>query len=379
MPSDTWTDNMQKPHGGKLVRRISESKDVGGLERIHVNNDTAKDIENIAHGVLSPLEGFLCRDEFESVLFHKRLPSDVPWTIPIVIDENEKKHKEGEEVLLESENGMQAILEIEDVYAYDNKEAAREIFRTTSEEHPGVKKLYDMGDFLLGGKITLVKGSSSPFEDYLLYPRETRVLFKEKRWDDIVAFQTRNPPHIGHEYVQKAALTFVDGIFINPLMGKKKKGDFRDDVILDSYKALLEHYYLKNRVVLAVLQTEMRYAGPREAVFHAIMRKNFGCTHFIVGRDHAGVGNYYGHYEAHEIFKEFPDLGITPLFFRSFYYCKKCGSVVNDKICPHGKEYHVNFSGTNIRKLLREGKKPPISMMREEVSDIILESGNPFV
>ena len=370
---------MQKPHGGKLVKRISGNRDVGGMDIIRVSNDVAKDVENIAHGVFSPLEGFLCRDDFESVLSHKRLASDVPWTIPIVLDEEEKKHGEGDEVLLESENGMQAILEIEDVYNYDKKEAARNIFGTDEEEHPGVKKLYGMGDFLLGGKVTLVRGSESPFEKYLLYPEETRVLFREKGWKDIVAFQTRNPPHIGHEYVQKTALTFVDGIFINPLMGKKKKGDFKDDVILDSYKALLEHYYLKNRAVLAVLQTEMRYAGPREAVFHAIMRKNFGCTHFIVGRDHAGVGNYYGPYDAHEIFDEFPDLGITPLFFRSFFYCKKCGSVVNDKICPHGEEHHINFSGTNIRKLLKEGKRPPESMMRAEVSEIILESGDPFV
>ncbi len=369
---------MQKPHGGKLVRRISENKDISGLEKIRVSNDTARDVENIAHGVFSPLEGFLCRDEFESVLFNKRLPSDVPWTIPIVLDAKEN-YKEGEEVLLESEDGMQAVLEIEDVYTYDKKEAAQKIFGTTESEHPGVEKLYGMGDFLLGGKITLVKGRKSPFEEYLLYPRETRTLFREKGWDEIVAFQTRNPPHIGHEYVQKAALTFVDGIFINPLMGKKKKGDFRDEVILNSYKALLEHYYPKNRAVLAVLQTEMRYAGPREAVFHAIMRKNFGCTHFIVGRDHAGVGNYYGPYDAHEIFNEFPDLGITPLFFRSFFYCKKCGSVANDKICPHGDEYHINFSGTNIRKLLKEGKRPPASMMREEVSEVILNSGDPFV
>jgi len=370
---------MQKPHGGTLVQRISRNKDVGDLERIEVSSDIAKDVDNIAHGVFSPLEGFLCQDEFESVLTHKRLPTDVPWTIPIVFDIDEKKYREGDEVLLENENRMQAVFEIEDIYKYDKKEASQHIFGTSDPEHPGVKKLYNMGDFLMGGKITLVRDGESPFEKYLLYPKETRVLFKEKGWRDIVAFQTRNPPHIGHEYVQKTALTFVDGIFINPLMGRKKKGDFTDEVILNSYKALIDHYYLKERAVLAVLQTEMRYAGPREAIHHAIMRKNFGCTHFIVGRDHAGVGNYYGPYEAHEIFDEFPDLGITPLFFRSFFYCKKCGSVVNDKICPHGEEYHVNFSGTNIRKLLRGGKKPPALMMREEVAEVILKSKNPFV
>ncbi|MEA2053859.1 MAG: sulfate adenylyltransferase [Candidatus Thermoplasmatota archaeon] len=370
---------MQQPHGGKLIHRIEKNKDVSDWEKIHVSNNVAKDIENIAHGVFSPLEGFLCENEYEDVLFHKRLPTDVPWTIPILLDMEEKKYKEGDEVLLESENGMLAAFEIEDIYTYDKKEAAQQVFKTIDAEHPGVKKLCEMGDFLLGGKIALVRDGKSPFENYALSPMETRILFKEKGWKDIVAFQTRNPPHIGHEYVQKTALTFVDGIFINPIMGKKKKGDFTDEIILDSYKALLEHYYLKDRVVLAVLQTEMRYAGPREAIFHAIMRKNFGCTHFIVGRDHAGIGNYYGPYEAHEIFGEFPDLGIIPLFFLSFFYCKKCGSVVNDKVCPHGKEHHINFSGSKIRELLREGKKPPSMMMREEVAEVILRSKNPFV
>jgi len=370
---------MPQPHGGKLVQRIAENKNIQELEKLSVSNDLAKDIENIAYGVFSPLEGFLCKDELESVIFHKRLPNDVPWTIPILLDVEERKYKEGDEILLESENGMQASLEIEEVYTYDKKEMAQEVFKTTDTNHPGVKKVYEMGDVLLGGKITLVRRGESKFKEYALSPMETRILFKEKGWRDIVAFQTRNPPHIGHEYVQKTALTFVDGIFINPIIGKKKKGDFTDEVILKSYQALLKNYYLKDRAVLAILQTEMRYAGPREAIFHAIMRKNFGCTHFIVGRDHAGVGNYYGPYEAHEIFDEFPDLGITPLFFRSFFYCKKCGSVVNDKICPHGKEHHINFSGTQIRKLLAEGKKPSSMMMREEVAEIIIKSEKPFV
>ncbi len=370
---------MPQPHGGKLIQRIEKNRDVEGMEKLKVSKDIAKDVENIAHGIFSPLEGFLCKDDFENVLFNKRLSNDIPWTIPIVLDMNEKKYKEGDEILLESENGLQAILEIEEVYSYDKKETAQEVFKTTDESHPGVKKVYEMGDFLLGGKITLVKQEENPFERYTLYPKETRILFKEKGWRDIVAFQTRNPPHIGHEYVQKTALTFVDGIFINPIIGRKKKGDFTDEVILESYQTLMKHYYLKDRAVLAILRTEMRYAGPREAIFHAIMRKNFGCTHFIVGRDHAGVGNYYGPYEAHDIFNEFPDLGITPLFFRSFFYCKKCGGVVNEKICPHDSKYHINFSGTEIRKLLKEGKKPPSIMMREEVAEIIIKSRNPFV
>jgi sulfate adenylyltransferase len=217
------------------------------------------------------------------------------------------------------------------------------------------------------------------FSEYTLSPKETRILFKEKGWKEVVAFQTRNPPHIGHEYVQKTALTFTDGLFINPIIGKKKAGDFRDEVILASYDALIKHYYLKERAVMSILRTSMKYAGPREAIHHAIMRKNFGCTHFIVGRDHAGVGNYYGPYDAHDIFSEFPDLGIIPVFFRSFSKCTKCGSIVNDKICPHDQKYHINFSGKKIRELLINGKIPPEDMMRKEVAQTILKYEKPFV
>jgi sulfate adenylyltransferase len=236
-----------------------------------------------------------------------------------------------------------------------------------------------MKDKFIGGNIILLSSKKRPFDNYHLNPRETRILFKEKGWREIVAFQTRNPPHLGHEYVQKTALTFVDGIFINPIIGKKKPGDFKDEVILKSYETLMQHYYLKKRSVMSILRTSMKYAGPREAIHHAIMRKNFGCTHFIVGRDHAGVGSYYGPYDAHDIFKEFPDLGITPIFFRSFSRCTKCNSVVNDKICPHDQKYHINFSGKKIRALLREGKIPPEDMMRKEVAETILQYDHPFV
>jgi len=236
-----------------------------------------------------------------------------------------------------------------------------------------------MNESIIGGKITLLENEQREFDNYNLTPKETRFLFKEKGWKEIVAFQTRNPPHIGHEYVQKTALTFVDGIFINPIIGKKKTGDFKDEVILSSYETLMQHYYLKQRAVMSILRTSMKYAGPREAIHHAIMRKNFGCTHFIVGRDHAGVGNYYGPYDAHDIFTEFPDLGIIPVFFRSFSRCTKCGSVVNDKICPHDQKYHINFSGKKIREILRNGEVPPEDMMRKEVAETILKFDNPFV
>jgi len=370
---------MPAPHGGKLVYRVNSSIDINGAREIKIDEDMAKDVENIAYGVFSPLQGFMCRNDFENVLEHMRLENDVPWTIPIVFDIEENDVREGDEVVLKAEGGTTALFRIEEIYGYDKKEYARKVFRTDDMEHPGVRGVMEMKPKLAGGKITLIKEGEERFKKYYLKPHETRVLFKEKGWRDVVAFQTRNVPHMGHEYVQKTALTFVDGIFINPIIGKKKKGDFRDEVILKAYEALIENYYLKERAVMAILRTMMRYAGPREAIFHAIMRKNFGCTHFIVGRDHAGVGNYYGPYDAHEIFNEFPDLGITPIFFRSFFYCKKCGGVVNEKTCPHGKEHHIYYSGTAIRKMLINGQRPPENMMRKEVADIILSYENPFV
>ena len=364
---------MQEPHGGRLIDRCRIVDDVDTKDAImlQVNKDRAEDIENIAHGIFSPLEGFLCYNDLENVMEDMRLESDTPWTIPIILDVDKQSlqgAKEGDKVFLKNdENGLIAEMEIEDIYG------------TKDNSHPGVSMTYGIRDTLLGGKITLLKEGKKQFESYSLRPKETRILFKEKGWKKIVAFQTRNPPHVGHEYVQKAALTFVDGLFINPLIGRKKKGDFKDEVILKAYEALMKYYYPKERAVLAILCTSMKYAGPREAIHHAIMRKNFGCTHFIVGRDHAGVGNFYEPYAAHDIFDEFPDLGITPLFFRSFFYCKKCGSVVNEKICPHGKEEHVNFSGTKIREMLKEGKIPPSDMMRPEVAEAILSFDNPFI
>ncbi len=377
---------MNSPHGGKLIERVdfSERKKEEAKEMPHrdVTLDDARDIANIAHGVFSPLEGYMTREDFLNVLEEGRLSNDLPWTIPIVMDVNKQEIEEileGDEIALFYESKPLAVLEVEEIYPYDKKEYAQKVFGTTSIEHPGVARIMEKNEHLVGGKITLLEDPPTRFPKYRLWPKETRILFKEMGWKTIVGFQTRNAPHVGHEYVQKTALTFVDGLFINPLIGKKKKGDFKDDVIIKAYEALFEHYYPKNSATLAILETEMRYAGPREAIFHAIMRKNFGCTHFIVGRDHAGVGNFYGPYDAQEIFYDYPDLGITPFFFRSFFYCKKCGSVVNDKICPHGDDEHINFSGTKIRKMLIEGKRPPELMMRPEVADVILKFENPFV
>ena len=253
------------------------------------------------------------------------------------------------------------------------------MFQTKDIAHPGVAKVKEMKDILLAGRIDLIQESATPFSKYKLKPLETRILFKEKGWRTVVGFQTRNTPHIGHEYVQKTAMTFTDGVFVNPVIGRKKKGDFKDEVILAAYEELIKNYYLKERAVVAILQMEMRYAGPREAVFHAIIRKNFGCTHIIIGRDHAGVGNYYPPYAAQDIFEEFPDLVIVPLFFKSFYYCRKCQSVVNEKTCPHPPSEHINFSGTKIREMLSQGKIPPPELMRPEVAKVSIGFENPFV
>ena len=377
---------VSKPHGGKLIRRLVAEKT---RERIlseqheypsaKIDHGRAIDLENIGHGVYSPLKGFLNQNDFQSVLDHMRLSDDTPWSIPIVLDVDEPKFEEGDAILLYYEDTPIARMHVEEIYTYDKKEFAQKVFKTTDESHPGVAKVYSMGKFLIGGEIELLNEVSNPFEKYTLRPVETRVLFKERGWETIVAFQTRNVPHVGHEYVQKSALTFVDGLFINPVLGRKKKGDYKDEVIIKAYETLFEHYYPKNAATLATVRYEMRYAGPREAIHHAIMRKNFGATHFIVGRDHAGVGNYYGPYEAHEIFNDFPDLGITPMFFKEFFYCRRCGSIVNERICPHPMEDREYFSGTKIRNMIKEGKVPPSYFMRPEVYEVIRSFEKPFV
>ena len=377
------------PHGGKLVERIlgDEAKcefleEAHALPKLVLDAESLSDVNNLATGVFSPLEGFMGREDFNHVLGHMRLSNDLPWPIPIVLDVDKDQAgtlKVGKDVLLTNDAGESvAVLHLDEKYEYDRERMARQVFQTTDAAHPGVAKVMGMKDVLLGGKIDLVKEFPGPFPRYKLSPRETRVLFKEKGWRTIVGFQTRNTPHIGHEYVQKAALTFVDGIFINPVIGKKKKGDYKDEVILASYDELIKHYYLKERAVMAILLMEMRYAGPREAIFHAIIRKNFGCTHIIIGRDHAGVGTYYHPFAAQDIFDEFPDLGIVPLFFRSFYYCKKCLSVVNDKICPHPPSEQIQFSGTKIRDMLLRGEYPSPELVRPEVAKVIMEYKNPF-
>ncbi|MCX9081979.1 MAG: sulfate adenylyltransferase [Candidatus Methanoperedens sp.] len=373
-----------KPHGGKLINRtLTEQKrkniqeQASEYQGVQVSNDLMKDIENIASGLFSPLEGFNCREDYESILYNKRLSNGLPWTLPIVLDTDNKNIKEGDQILLKNDNHLVAMMQVEETYSYEKRAYAEQVYGTNDAAHPGVEKTYSMNDTLLGGKISLINESETPYFKYAMKPQETRNLFKEKGWEKVVGFQTRNVAHLGHEYLQKSALTMVDGLFINPVIGKKKKGDFKDDVILESYEVLINNYYPRDRVVLGIFQTEMRYAGPREAIFHAIVRKNYGCTHFIIGRDHAGVGNYYHPFAAQEIFKEFPDIGIEPMFFMSFFHCNKCGGISNDKVCPHSDR--VDFSGTKMRQMIEAGNRPPADSMRPEVADVILKSGQPFV
>ena len=380
---------MYKPHGGKLINRhIDESEkqaslqDAAKLDDILLTNEQSSDLVNIANGVFSPLEGFLTQDDCLNVVQNMRLSGGIPWTIPIVLDVSSGQTtnvRDGDTIALKDSNGIIATMNVEDIYSYNKLEMAEKVFGTTDKKHPGVAKVSAMKEYLLGGKITLLQQPETPFQEYSLTPGQTRLLFRKKGWNSIVGFQTRNVPHIGHEYLQKTSLSLVDGVFINPVIGKKKSGDFKDEVILDSYHSLLKNYFREDRATMSIFQTEMRYAGPKEAIFHAIVRKNFGCTHFIVGRDHAGVGSYYAPFAAHEIFNEFDDLEIQPIFFKSFFFCKKCGSIANEKTCPHNESDHINFSGTAIREALINGEMPSSKVMRPEVAETILKYENPFV
>ena len=380
------------PHGGKLVNRLLEGaecekalEEARSLPAITVDADVVSDAVNIGTGAYSPLQGFMDRHQLASLMESDRLPDGMPWTVPILLDvTGEQARGLGDQVaLLVPTNGHPgkpfAILHIADRFTFDKESCAQHVFGTTDPQHPGVAKLLSLQDTLLGGPIDLLEDPGTPFSNYAMTPQETRSLFEAKGWRTVVGFQTRNVPHLGHEYVQKTALTFVDGLFINPVIGRKKAGDFKDEVILSSYQALLDNYYPEERAVMTILRTEMRYAGPKEAIFHAIVRKNLGCSHFIVGRDHAGVGSYYDPYAAQTIFEAFPDLGITPMPFGAFFFCKRCGSVVNDKICPHGADERLDFSGTLLRSLITTGQMPEGGMIRPEVAEAILAFADPLV
>ena len=367
------------PHGGTLVDRTlpkdARAETLRRSERLpalELGERQAREVENLALGIYSPLEGFLGRADFDAVLEKSRLASGVPWTIPIVLDVNDADAARlgSGEILLKYDGRALATMQVEEAYPLRRDDYCRGVFGTTDPKHPGVTHAATMGATLLGGPITLIDLLPTPFPAHRLTPKETRARFEANGWKTVVGFQTRNIPHVGHEALQKAALNLTDGLFINPLVGGKKAGDFEDPVIVAAYDALVKHYYPADRAVLGILQGQMRYAGPKEAIFHAIQRKNFGCSHFIIGRDHAGVGNFYHPYAAQEIFKEFPDLGVTPLLFPAFFKCRKCLGMVNEKICPHRGDDRVDFSGTRLREAILRGDDFD-GMIRPEVSAAI--------
>ncbi|HEX7274808.1 MAG TPA: sulfate adenylyltransferase [Nitrososphaeraceae archaeon] len=374
--------NLILPHGGKLINKQTK-RNHDDLKTFEVSSDIRTDAENIATGVFSPLEGFLIQEDFLNVLKEGRLSNDIPWTIPIILDtkkESAGQMKDLGDVILCSDGQEFAKLHVDEIYGYNKDDIATAVYGTNDVKHPGVARVIKMQEFLVGGKMEIFQMKEhDDIQKFRMHPTETRAEIVKRGWKTVVGFQTRNVPHVAHEMLQKAALNMYDGLFVNPLIGKKKIGDFNDSLIIDAYESLITNYFPKNRVLFSTIHTLMRYAGPREAIHHAIMRKNFGCTHFIVGRDHAGVGDYYSPFAAQEIFNEYPDLEIKPVVFPSFYFCKTCMSYANEKTCPHGTESKEELSGTMIRKMVNSGKMPEKHLMRPEISDLILRSENPFV
>ncbi len=374
------------PHGGVLVNRMlagalreAARERAASLPRIPLSRANLADLEMIAVGAYSPLTGFLHRDDYERVVAEMRLTSGLVWPIPVTLAVGEataRGLREGQDVVLAEGERPLALMHIDEIYPYDKEREAREVYRTTDPAHPGVARLYAQGDYLLGGDIwvfDLPRAATEEFPELRYTPAQTRRLFAARGWKWVVAFQTRNPIHRAHEYIQKTALEIVDGLFLHPLVGETKADDIPAAVRIASYKVVLEKYYPQERVVLGVFPAAMRYAGPREAIMHALARKNYGATHFIVGRDHAGVGNYYGTYDAQKIFDEFPpeDIGIVPLRFEHAFYCRECGTVVTAKTCPHGPEAWLHLSGTEVRARLRRGEMLPPEFTRPEVSEVL--------
>jgi sulfate adenylyltransferase len=365
-----------KPHGGELIDRTGSRPDgAESLETVVLSSRERADLDMIASGALSPLRGFMGREEYESVLESMRLPSALPWALPVclAVDEAPK----GDRVALAGEDGrLYAVLNVAEVFDYDVKREAELCYRTTDAAHPGVARLLEQKPRYLAGEVTVFERQAPSFPELALDPAATRAVFAERGWHRVVGFQTRNPIHRAHEYLTKVALETVDGLLIHPLVGDTKSDDIPSSVRVDCYRKLIEGYYPPDRVVLSAFPAAMRYAGPREAIWHAICRKNYGCSHFIVGRDHAGVGNYYGTYDAQLIFDEFEphELDVEPMMFEHSFWCRRCGSMASTKSCPHGAEDRVMLSGTKVREMLAAGEEPPVEFTRREVADVLIEA-----
>jgi sulfate adenylyltransferase len=378
------------PHGGKLVDRILRGEEreaalrrARDAKKIPLSEVGIADLEMIANGAMSPLMGFMAKADYDSVVQNMRLANGLIWSLPITLpvakDFADDLHV-GEEVALVESNGaagaILGVMKITEKFAYDKTREAKEVYRTTEIAHPGVARVMSQGDACLAGEVWMLnRPSNATFPEFRRDPAETRRLFNERGWNTVVGFQTRNPVHRAHEYIQKCAMEIVDGLLLHPLVGETKKDDIPADLRMESYEALLRDYYPANRVLLSVFPAAMRYAGPREAIFHAMCRKNYGCTHFIVGRDHAGVGKYYGTYEAQQTVAQFKpeELGITTLNFENSFFCKKCGSVVTSKTCPHDGSHQVMLSGTQVREMLGRGEAPPPEFSRPEVVQILIK------
>jgi len=376
---------MIPPHGGQLINRILHNKEgdswqakLPELAKIPLTDFALSELDNIACGLYSPLVGFMDEESYNTVIESMRLVDGTVWPIPILLPVETtiaNTLRAGDAVALTGKDDITyGVISVSDVFSRDQRREAQAVYGTSDSAHPGVARIYAEPTVLIGGEIHLLRRVPvKAAAEYRLDPRDTRRRFEERGWKTVVAFQTRNPIHRAHEYLQKCALEIVDALLINPLIGETKEGDIPATVRMNCYHSVIDNYFPKDRVLLATFPAPMRYAGPREAIFHAICRKNYGCTHIIIGRDHAGVGSYYGTYEAQEIFDRFTpeEIGIVPLKFEHAFYCKECGQMATSKTCPHRSEDHIFLSGTKMRDILQEGKDLPSQFTRPEVAAIL--------